>query len=179
MTKSNIAKDKATGINTYVWFADTTTPGFIENARAAGMHLIVHQSEGGSRIRSETFGRLLDDEIDMKQGPSACPSAIDSIKSSLPNDGRARYADYGKGVLIWGTTGFNGHNDTSSACFINAQDITSTDLYWHTDPVETSYPQSGTSSGYGWTIRRMRMLDATDREAHPAVGLRRGHLAVE
>ena len=37
MESSNIAKDKAVGINTYVWFADTTTPGYIEKARAAGM----------------------------------------------------------------------------------------------------------------------------------------------
>ena len=79
MERSNIAKDKAVGLNTYVWFADTTTPGYLQNARAAGMHLIVNRSEGGSQIGSETFGRLLDDEVDMQQGPGACPGAINSV----------------------------------------------------------------------------------------------------
>jgi hypothetical protein len=170
MERSNIAKDKAAGVNTYVWFADTTTPGYIENARAAGMYLIVNRSEGGSRARSETFGRLLDDEMDMTEGPSACPNAVNSIKGSLPNDGRARYANYGKGVLVWGVRGWGGHSDRSSACFVNAQDITSTDLYWHTDPHETNDPRSGTSSGYGWSMRRMRMLDAKDGKRTPQWG---------
>ena len=51
---------------------------------------------------AETFARMLDDEIDMTQGPGACPGAINAAKASLPNDGRMRYANYGKGVLIWG-----------------------------------------------------------------------------
>jgi hypothetical protein len=170
MERRNIAKDKAVGLNTYVWFADTITPGYIEDARAAGMHLIVDRSQGGTRVGSETFGRLLDDEIDMTQGPSACPDAINAVKSGLPSDGRARYANYGKGVLIWGATGWAGHNDTSSACFVNAQDITSTDLYWHTDPNETDHPQSGMSSGYGWSMRRMRTLDSRDGVRRPQWG---------
>ena len=91
------------------------------------------------------------------------PGAINAIKAGLPNDGRLRFANYGKGVLIWGATGYAGHNDASSACFINAQDVTSTDLYWHTDPNQTGDPQSGTSSGYGWSMRRMRMLDSDGR----------------
>ena len=90
---------------------------------------------------------LLGDEIDMTQGPSACPSAINSIKSGLPQDGRLRFANYGKGVLNWGAIGYNGHNDTSSACFVNAQDVTSADLYWFTDPWQVGDPQSGQGMG--------------------------------
>jgi hypothetical protein len=170
MEPANIAKDKAVGLNTYVWFADTTTPGYIKQARNAGMWLIVNRSEGGSRIGSETFGRVLDDEMDMQQGSDACPRQINTIKASLPHDGRARYANYGKGVLIWGATGYGGHNDRTSACFVNAQDITSADVYWFSDRFETDHPQSGNAWGYGWNIRRLRMLDAKDGKRTPQWG---------
>jgi hypothetical protein len=162
----NRDKDAAAGINTYVWAADV---GYYPAISADGrFHVIVNRSEGP--VGSETFARLLDDEMDMIQGPGACPSAIDAIKATLPNDGRARYANYGKGVLIWGAVGYRGHNNTSSACFVNAQDITSTDTYWHTDPFETNHPQSGNSWGYGWSMERQRMLDATDGVRKPQWG---------
>jgi hypothetical protein len=168
MEPRNIAKDKAVGLNTYVWAAD---PQFLPAIRAAGFHTIADESHAGNpNIGAETKAWLLGDEVDMTQGPSACPSQINAVKSGLPNDGRARYANYGKGVLIWGATGWAGHNDTSSACFVNAQDITSTDLYWHTDPYQTDDLQSGMSSGYGWSIRRMRMLDAKDGKRTPQWG---------
>lgn len=170
MERANIAKDKSVGLNTYVWFADTSTPGFIRQARDAGMWLIVNRSEGGTRVGSETFGRLLDDEVDMTQGPNACPGTVNAAKASLPNDGRARYANYGKGVLIWGATGLGGHNNRTSACFVNAQDITSADLYWFSDPFESDHPQSGNAWGYGWNIRRQRMLDARDGKQTPQWG---------
>ena len=170
MTAGNVALDKAVGLNTYVWFADTTTSGFVANARRAGMHLIVNRGEGGSQIGSETFGRLLDDEVDMTQGADACPRAVDKAKGSLPKDGRARYANYGKGVLVWGASGVDGHNDKTSACFVNSQDITSTDLYWHTDPYQAGDRYSGLSSGYGWSMRRMRKLDAMDGRRSPQWG---------
>ena len=99
----------------------------------------------------------------MTQGPSACPGAINSIKAALPNDGRARYANYGKGVLLW-------HNDAQAACFVNAQapPITSTDLYWHTDPNEDGRPQDYTSSATAARrLTRMRNLDARDGVRQP------------
>ena len=154
------------GINTYVWAADT---GYLPAIRADGrFHVIVDRNEG--QPGAETFARLLDDEIDMTQGPGACPTAINATKATLPNDGRMRYANYGKGVQIWGAVGYNGHNNTSSACFVNAQDLTSTDMYWHTDPYQTGDPQSGNSWGYGWSMERQRMLDATDGVRKPQWG---------
>jgi chitodextrinase len=165
-TTENRNRDAAVGINTYAWAAD---PAFFDDIRADGRFFTVVDGATGG-VGPETIGRLLGDEVDMTQGPSACPNAINAAKASLPADGRARYANYGKGVLIWGATGFGGHNDTSSACFVNAQDITSTDLYWHTDPNETNHPQSGTSWGYGWSMERMRMLDAKDGKRTPQWG---------
>jgi hypothetical protein len=113
---------------------------------------------------------LLGDEIDMTQGSGACPSALNAIKAALPADGRLRYANYGKGVTIWPTTGWAGHTNTSAACFINAQDVTSADMYWHNDKWERDSPQSGTSWGYGWNVERQRMYDATDGVRKPQWG---------
>lgn len=48
-----------------------------------------------------------------------CPSELDRIKATLPDDGRFRYANYGKGVLIWGVLGYSGHDDSTGACFMN------------------------------------------------------------
>jgi hypothetical protein len=166
-TARNRNLDAAVGINTYVWAADSS---FVPEIRADGRFKILQDEGTRANHGAETAGWLLGDEIDMTQGPGACRGALNSIKEGLPNDGRLRFMNYGKGVLIWGATGYAGHNDTSSACFVNAQDITSTDLYWHTDPNETNHSQSGTSSGYGWSIRRMRMLDAKDGKRTPQWG---------
>ena len=163
-TQRNRDLDAAMGINTYVWVADSA---FMDDIRADGRFKVIQDEGSRSNVGSETAGWLLGDEIDMTQGPGACPAAIDSIKNSLPADGRFRYANYGKGVLIWGATGYNRHNDTSSACFVNIQDVTSADLYWFTDPYERSHPQSMTAWGYGWSVERLRMLDAMDGERQP------------
>jgi hypothetical protein len=163
-TQANMDKDAAVGINTYVWAADSN---FMDDIRADGRFHVIQDEGSRTNVGSETAGWLLGDEIDMTRGPGACPGAIDSIKAGLPADGRLRYANYGKGVLIWGATGYNGHNDTSSACFVNRQDLTSADLYWFTDPYETNHPQSGTAWGYGWSVERMRMLDAKDGKRQP------------
>ena len=164
----NLDTDAAVGINTYVWAADNT---YIPNIRADGrFHVIQYEGDRPPTLGSETAGWLLGDELDMTEGGAACPDNINAIKNGLPADGRFRYANYGKGVLIWGATGFNGHNDATSACYINAQDVTSTDLYWHTDPNESDQPQYGHSWGYGWSMERMRMLDAMDGVRKPQWG---------
>ena len=169
MERSNIAKDKAVGLNTYVWFADPSAR-YVANARAAGMHLIVNRSEGGSHIGSETFGRLLGDELDMQEGPGRVRAKSTRSSRRYRTMAARGTRTTGRACSIWGATGFGGHNDRTSACFVNAQDITSTDLYWHTDPYETNHPQSGMSSAYGWSIRRMRKLDAMDGKRTPQWG---------
>jgi hypothetical protein len=160
---ANIAKDKAVGINTYVWAADPN-PNYLQNIREAGMHAFVDGNAGGSAVGNETVGRVLLDEIDMTEGPGACPGRLNEIRSGIVNDGRATYANYGKGVAFWQT-------DQQAACFVNGpQDITSTDVYWHTDPFETSRPQSQNSWGYGWLMERMRTLDRMDGVVEPQWG---------
>ena len=166
-TLANRNLDAAVGINTYVWVADSS---FMAGIRADGRFHVIQDEGSRVNVGSETAGWLLGDEIDMTQGPGACPNAINAIKAGLPADGRLRYSNYGKGVTIWGAVGYNGHNDISSACFVNAQDVTSTDLYWHTDPFQIGDPQSGNSWGYGWTMERQRMLDSMDGVRKPQWG---------
>ena len=152
-TAANRNLDAAVGINTYVWAADPCLP----EIRADGRFHVIQDAGSRANVGSETAGWLLHDEIDMTQGPGACPGAINAIKAGLPADGRFTYANYGKGVIIWGATGYAGHNDASSACFINAQQVTSTDLYWHTDPYQT-----GDRSR---TTRGLRLVDGADADA--------------
>ena len=65
-------------------------------------------------LGSETAGWLLADEIDMTQGPAACNGSLNSIIAALPQDGRALYNNYGKGVLLgWET-------NAQASCFVEA-----------------------------------------------------------
>jgi hypothetical protein len=157
--KANRDKDAAVGINTYVWAAD---PQYFRDIRVDGrFHVIADEGHrSNSNIGSETAGWLLGDEIDMTEGPGACRGTLASIKAGLPKDGRLRFMNYGKGVAIWQT-------DAQAACFVNAQDLTSVDMYWHTDPNEDARPQDDTSWGYGWTVERARMLDRMDGKITP------------
>ena len=78
-------------------------------------------------LGAETAGWLLADEIDMTQGPSACPGTLNSHKASISNPGGRFYFDnYGKGVIFWQT-------DAQAACFVNYDDVNSVDIYWFTD----------------------------------------------
>jgi hypothetical protein len=170
-TQANIAKDKAVGLNTYLWAAD---PMFASSVRASGMRVIQDESLRSS-VGSETAGWLLADEIDMTQGPAACTGSLQQIKNGLPQDGRFHFTNYGKGVLLWET-------DAQAACFVNAQHVTSSDLYWHTDPnqigmIGESWLPEGErpmtlsevkrSSNYGYQVDRMRALDARDGVRRP------------
>ena len=112
-------------------------------------------------LGTETAGWLLADEIDMTQGPAGC-AALDPILASLPNDGRARYNNYGKGV-----GGQFSQTDAQAACFVNKQDVTSLDVYWFTDPNEASRPQFEHGFGYGDMVRRLRFLDRFDSKIQP------------
>jgi PA14 domain len=172
---ANIARDKAVGLNTYVWFADADQAGRLANARNAGMFAVVDRTADGGSAGSETFARMLADEIDMTQGPAACTGSLQQIKNSLPADGRMRYANYGKGVLLWET-------EAEAGCFVNAQELASTDLYWFTDPnqrnmIGESWMPEGErqltrsqverASNYGYQVDYMRKLDARDGKRQP------------
>jgi hypothetical protein len=169
-TQANRDLDAAAGINLYVWAADA---GFIDDIRADGRFRVVYDNGmNHSVVGSETAGWLLDDELDMREGPSACPARIDRVKASLPNDGRFRYANYGKGVIFpgWNWT----LTDDEAACFVNAQDITSNDIYWMSDRNTCASFEGGSlfalgrtlttaechrASNYGAVVDRMRALD--------------------
>jgi hypothetical protein len=132
--------------------------------RAHGMKAIVQADERTrfDNIGSESAGWLLFDEIDMVQGPGAGFSTLENILAGLPQDGRFRYNNYGKGVLEW-------QNDADAARFINGrsgpnsfQQVVSTDFYWFTDPNERGDPRYGFGSSYGDDVGKVRRLDAMD-----------------
>jgi hypothetical protein len=166
VSQRDIDLDKSAGLNTYVVLTGNSNLDLIHSN---GMYALLQGDNNDWKpATGKPFnGWLLGDEVDMDQGSGGCPTAINSVKSGLPQDGRLRYANYGKGVTVWAVHGYNGHNDTTSACFVNAQDVTSADLYWFTDPYETNSPQSGQAWGYGWTVDRVRAMDAEDGKRQP------------
>jgi hypothetical protein len=175
-THAHIDNDKDFGLNTYVGVAD---PEGSNKAllRANGMKAFI-QADERTRFRdigSETAGWLLADEIDMTQGPLACAGSLQTIMNGLPADGGLRYNNYGKGVLLW-------QSDAEAACFVEAQDLQSTDLYWFTDPNQTNMmgepwlpegerqmtiSEVRRASNYGYQVDRMRALDARNGQRKP------------
>lgn len=148
--------------------------------RQAGMRTLVQIGERTrfNDLGAEVAGWLLDDEADMQHGPGTdtvnCTGPHHSgsgaisgyqvmrqANASTPADGKARYANYGKGVYMWET-------DPQAACFINAfQHLQSIDMYWMTDPNERSRMEYGFPSSYGLTVARARHLDGLDGERKP------------
>jgi hypothetical protein len=140
---------------------ETANEGLI---RANGMRAIVQSDERArfDDVAAETTGWLLFDEVDMAFGPDAGYSEVERILAELPQDGRLRYNNYGKGVLEW-------HSDAEAARFVNGRDgsngyqqVISTDYYWFTDPNARDNPRYGFGSSYGDDVRRIRTLDALD-----------------
>jgi hypothetical protein len=171
-TEANRNLDADVGLNTYVWVADSS---FMPAIRQDGRFRVIQDQGERTNLGSETAGWLLADELDMTEGPSACTGTLRNIKSSLPDDGRLRYTNYGKGVLLTGT-------DAEAGCFVNAQDVTSSDLYWFTDPWQQdmigepwlpegerqlTISEVRRASNYGYQVDRMRALDARDGQRQP------------
>jgi hypothetical protein len=164
---ANVALDKSRGINTYVWAADPN-PGYLTNIREAGMHAILDKSAAETWAGSETVGRLTEDEWDMRcGGADSCYSQLEALIAGLPQDGRALYANYGKGLIFgwpWLTTEAQAQRYVNgTASFGRYQDIVSADVYWHTDP----FQEDRGSRGYGETVRRVRSLDGADGVRQP------------
>jgi hypothetical protein len=176
MSRSDIANDKGAGVNLYVGVADPEGSN-LRLLRAHRQKALI-QSDERTRfrgIRSETAGWLLMDEIDMTDGPRACKGRLQRVKRGLPADGRARYNNYGKGVLLWETA-------AQATCFVDAQNLVSSDLYWFTDPGQRRMvgprwlPERGRrmtldevrrASNYGYQVDRMRALDARNGRRKP------------
>lgn len=187
LDESDVASDRAAGINTYVELTAESRPELI---RAAGSYAIPHGLAGEG---PETVARLLTDEADMTYGPGSDPwsgrpgwntcvpaqdaggqcgyTVMRTFNDRAPDDGRPRYANYGKGVMMW-------QSDADAQVFVNSyQQLVSADMYFYTDhglcPHEA--PQSlgiaadkcRRSSSYGLVLDRMRKLDAMDGRRQP------------
>jgi hypothetical protein len=175
-TQANLDLDADVGLNLYVWAADSA---FLPAIRQDGRFRVIQDEGNRTGVGTETAGWLLADEIDMTQGPAACSGSLQTIKNGLAADGRARFANYGKGVLLWET-------DAEAACFVEAQELQSADLYWFTDPNQIDMigepwlPEGERqmtpgeirrASNYGYVIDRMRSLDARDGQRKPIWGV--------
>jgi hypothetical protein len=102
---------------------------------------------------------------------------MDQLTRRLPQDGRGRYTNYGKGVTFWET-------DEQARVFVDQfQDIVSVDNYWFTDPdicsqwqgaklvngskAALSWADCRKASNYGLTVDRVRHLDGLDGKRKP------------
>jgi hypothetical protein len=169
-TQANLNLDASANINTYVWEANS---GDVPAVRADGRFHIIQDEGLRANVGTETAGWLLGDEMDMSDNPSiSCPESLDSIKASLPADGRMRFANWGKGLALLPSDAPGSGNfwaDTAEQnCWTNGVDLDSNDLYWFTDP----YQGSSTRFGYlyGDNIRYLRHADASDGVMHPHWG---------
>jgi hypothetical protein len=162
-TQRDIDLDKAAGLNLYVGMSADSNFSLLQ---ASGMYLIAQQNElrANQTLNNSTatVGWLLYDEIDMVRGPNRGYTELQNILKSLPTDRRLRYNNYGKGVMFWGT-------DAEAARFVNAQDVTSVDRYWFTDPRERHRIKVNDSPAayYGYSVDRVRALDAKDGVIQP------------
>ena len=177
----DVEQDRAAGLNTYVQLTDNSS---LATVRDAGMYAI------GSRALAapgtELVGYMVSDEVDMRFGPGwagvnpttddeptctegGCGYSVQrDLLAELPDDGRLRYSNYGKGVTFWETR-------PEARVFVNRfQDVVSADNYWFTDPNICSVSEGGTlvgdgnhelsakqcrrASNYGATVDRVRSL---------------------
>jgi hypothetical protein len=189
ITQDDVDKDKAAGLNTYVMLTDTSDMSLIKKN---GMYAMTAESRKDSG--SETTSWLINDEVDMWGGAGdstwtgkypgdglPCTSGeydcgydiMKKLSAALPsNDGRMKYANFGKGVIFW-------QSDADAAKFVNDYtSVVSNDIYWYTDPdvcdSESQGPRLGVTkancrraANYGLTMDRMRALDAMDGKRQP------------
>jgi chitodextrinase len=178
-TQANRDLDAAAGINTYVWVADNS---YLTAIRADGRFKVIQEEGSRTNVGSETAGWLLDDEIDMEQanstGAAQARQQLTSLLSGLPQDGRLRYNNYGKGVIFW-------NDDSDAEQYVNDfQQLVSDDIYWHSDPGDDCTQWQGgrlfvnatralttaecrRSFNYGAVVDRMRYLDGLDGQRKP------------
>ena len=178
---ANLDKDKAAGVNLYVWPADTSYS--LQSFAANGMKALLTEdwySVPGMGTAPANAGYVLGDEVDMTLGPGAGYTEMQNRVNRAPHDGRLKYMGYGKGVLFWET-------DQEAQQFVNNyEDIVAADAYWFTDPDVHDQSQGGEflgvhrdltssetrrASNYGRTIDRLRYLDGLDGVHKPVWGI--------
>ena len=168
ISKADVDRDKDAGLNLYLGLTANSNLSVVERN---GMRAILQQSDwrtNQTAIKSPAVaGWALLDEIDMQQGPGQGYTSLSKILGQLPNDGRIRYNNYGKGVMFWET-------DAQAERFVNDfQQVASDDIYWFTDPNVAGSSEGGKllnggqpltpaqtrrAVNYGYTIDRMRAL---------------------
>jgi hypothetical protein len=167
-SQADINLDKEAGLNLYIVLTANSNLSLVERN---GMRAILQQSEwrnNQTAINSRAVaGWELFDEIDMRQGPSTGYTTLSNILAQLPNDGRMRYNNYGKGVMFWA-------REAEAARFVNEfQQVVSNDTYWFADPNVSRGSEGGKllnggrpltptqtrrAANYGYTVDRMRFL---------------------
>jgi hypothetical protein len=182
-TQAHIDQDKAVGYNLYVWDADAPSAGELSRLAANRMKALFTSDWYGSSglsTASANAGYMLDDEVDGRFGLPEGFTVMQQDNAAAPKDGRIRYANYTKNVLIW-------YSDADAARFVNEfQQVVSTDFYWFTDPYQVpameappwfpeagqtiSAPQIRRAANYGYQVDRMRQLDALDGKRQPIWG---------
>lgn len=187
LTQGDVDLDKAAGLNTYV---ELTENSDIDLVRRNGMFAIPSTP---SMAGAATVGWLITDEADMIYGPGDDPwsgeygwntcnpiqdeggrcgyTVMEALRKTLPaGDGRMKYTNYGKGVMLW-------EDDAEAARFVNGYtQLVSNDLYWYTDPnicdempLWLGLPSRTCrlAANYGVTMDKMRRLDALDGRRQP------------
>lgn len=161
-SSSDTAKDQAAGLNTYVVLTNNSSAALI---RAAGMHTMPAEYDRYASEGTELKSWMLGDELDMILGPGAGYTEMQNRANNTPNDGRPRYANYGKGVLFW-------EADSEARQFVNNyQTIVSADGYFYSDnnicgqweggkivnnDHQLSTDECIRASNYGWEVARLR-----------------------
>jgi hypothetical protein len=176
-SQADIDLDKDAGLNTYVVLTANSDLSLVETN---GMYAILQQDEwkdnAAAQANPNVVGWELFDEVDMQMPPADGRAALDAILAGLPQDGRLRYNNYGKGVMFW-------QGDADAEQFVNDfQQPTSVDTYWFSDPHiagsseggallnngnAMTYTQTRRASNYGYTVDRVRALDAMDGSRKP------------
>nr|WP_306422536.1 hypothetical protein [Paenarthrobacter aurescens] len=181
LDKGNVALDTAAGLNTYV---ELTANSDLQLVRASGMYAIPTFDS------ADASGFALSDEVDMWAGPgsapwtgkypgegplcvpeeSKCGYTVQKERRAVAPQGSMLYANYGKGVTFWLS------DEESVEFFKGIQDVVSADTYWFTDPSICAKGEGGAIVGYvrdltqdecrlaanyGWTIERVRTLQAS------------------
>jgi len=169
-TDSDVRRDKALGINTYVLLNDSTPYSLLARN---DMYFIGNALNRSFTSKSRNWvGDFLDDEIDGRVTPvGAAESQLTAERDAFGDDGRFKYANFTSQIV-------GGYMDDAAAnAFANDfTDVVSIDSYYYTDggcdtiwyqienrrfpPADQAHCSS--ASSYGHTVRALRARDASD-----------------
>lgn len=175
LEQTDIVKDKATGLNTYVVLTGNSSLALL---KSNDMHFMAQQEEWTSKVSDTNASAIkswfLWDEIDMQMDPGPARTQLQNIVNALPKDGRLRQNNYGKGIMFWYSLA------DAQSIVRNYTDVTGADIYWFTDPFCLGQWEGGNlfnggtralttregrrASNYGATVNRMRTLQVANAD---------------